>query len=87
MSNPTEEQIEAAAKVLARAQGVRFDVVPEWLEPYREDARAALVAAAEVQREAAEKAWDACCAETAGQGTVQLPNNPYRRHEGENNGS
>ena len=44
--NLTPEPIEAAAKVMALAHGVRFDVVPEWLEPYKEDARAALVAAA-----------------------------------------
>lgn len=52
MANPTPEQVEAAAKVMARAHGVRFDVVPGWLEPYKEDARAALVAAAGAEPQA-----------------------------------
>ncbi|MFF8817829.1 hypothetical protein ACF07D_07520 [Leucobacter sp. NPDC015123] len=49
---------------------------------------------AEVERAAAEKAWDKGLAaameaeiKDAGYGNTQYPANPYRRNEGENNGN
>lgn len=36
-----------------------------------------------VERAAAEKAWEACLDEAAKQGTIQEPDNPYRREETE----
>lgn len=73
---PTTEQVR---------DGYRYDPNDDYYNPLQAGANAEYNGRAfdrwlyQTLREAKAEAWDECCYETMGQGTAQIPDNPYRK--------